>query len=143
LLFRVGAHEGLKSGSKTVRKGVIAALAAEGAGLEWSAARIFWADVRCVPPEHPDCDFLAAHRGLLQPLHLSDAQVHRIHGAPKPPPDSVSLGMGALIAAREVWVVIAGAGKEDALRESLATDGRTPLALLLRRRHATRILTLI
>ncbi len=184
---------------------VFAALAAEPG--DWAlAAQFFWADERCVPPDHADSNFLAAQCELLEPLRVPAGQVHRIAGelpperaaelasaalrrvsgtpddempaldlvllgmgedghvaslfpghdqtltdgeavylpvwdAPKPPPVRVTLGLGALLAAREVWVVIAGGGKEDALRESLAPAGRTPLALLLQRRSATRILT--
>lgn len=184
---------------------VFAVLAAEPGG-DWSAvARFFWADERCVPPDHPDSNYVAARRDLLEPLRIPADHVHRIAGelpperaaelataalrretrapdgtmpsldlvllgmgedghvaslfpgddqtladeqsvflpvwnAPKPPPVRVTLSMGALLAAREVWVVIAGPGKEDALRESLSPAGRTPLARLLQRRPATRIL---
>lgn len=173
---------------------------------DWSPARIFWADERCVPPEHPDSNFLAARGGLLDPLRIPSAQVHRIRGeadpataaaeaasalraatdcaaeampvidivllgmgedghvaslfpgqdavladetsvflpvfySPKPPPVRVTLGMGALVATREIWVLISGAGKEQALAESLTPAGSTPLARLLQRRAFTRILT--
>jgi 6-phosphogluconolactonase/glucosamine-6-phosphate isomerase/deaminase len=40
-----------------------------------------------------------------------------------------------------VWVLASGAGKEAALRESLAPGGRTPLARVLRERDGTRIFT--
>ena len=58
---------------------------------------------------------------------------------PKPPPNRVTLSYAAIIAAREVWVVASGAGKEAALRESLADDGGTPLARVLQGRAATRV----
>ena len=40
----------------------------------------FWADERCVPPEHPDSNYRVMHVRLLQPLNIRDAQVHRIKG---------------------------------------------------------------
>lgn len=60
---------------------------------------------------------------------------------PKPPPQRISLTYPVLAAARKVWVVASGKGKEDALRASLATSGSTPLAQLLRRRSETVIFT--
>lgn len=64
-----------------------------------------------------------------------------IENSPKPPPKRVSLGHGVISAAREVWVLASGSGKEAALRESLALNGRTPLAKVIQRRRLTKILT--
>jgi 6-phosphogluconolactonase len=71
---------------------------------------------------------------------LSSA-VYRCVTAVKPPPQRITLGYGALAAARGVWVLASGAGKTGALRESLAPDGATPLAHLLHLRQYTRIFT--
>jgi 6-phosphogluconolactonase len=60
---------------------------------------------------------------------------------PKPPPNRVTLGYGAIAAARQVWVLVSGTGKEGALRQSLAPAGQTPLARVLRARAGTRIYT--
>lgn len=51
-----------------------------------------------------------------------------IENSPKPPPGRVSLSYAALVAAKQVWVLVSGAGKAAALQESLRPDGRTPLA---------------
>jgi 6-phosphogluconolactonase len=56
-----------------------------------------------------------------------------VNNSPKPPPERVTLSYGAIEAARQVWVVVAGAGKEAALRESLSPGGTTPCATVLRR----------
>ncbi len=61
--------------------------------------------------------------------------------APKPPPRRITLGYGPMAAAREVWVLASGPGKERALQESLAPDGQTPLGEVLRQRAQTRIYT--
>ncbi len=58
---------------------------------------------------------------------------------PKPPPRRLTLTYRSLAAAREVWVVVAGPGKEAALGESLRPTGTTPLAHLLRLRAKTAI----
>jgi len=60
---------------------------------------------------------------------------------PKPPPQRLSLTFQVLAAAKEVWVLASGAGKEEALRESLRIGGSTPLAHLLSLRSHTRIMT--
>lgn len=57
----------------------------------------------------------------------------------KPPPRRVTLGYAALAAAREVWVLVAGAGKAEALGRALGGDTRLPLGQLLRMRVQTRI----
>jgi 6-phosphogluconolactonase len=72
---------------------------------------------------------------------MSSPAVYRAVTASKPPPRRITLGYAALAAAREVWVLASGAGKEAALRESLASGGRTPLARVLRERDGTRIFT--
>jgi len=61
--------------------------------------------------------------------------------ASKPPPTRITLGYSTIIAARDVWVMASGSGKEAALRESLSPTGRTPLARVLQRRQQTKVLT--
>jgi 6-phosphogluconolactonase len=61
--------------------------------------------------------------------------------ASKPPPQRITINFAALAAARQVWVLASGAGKESALRESLSRDGRTPLARVLQARERTMIFT--
>lgn len=185
----------------------LADLAAHG-GLDLASARFFWADERCVPPDHPDSNFLTAKTLLLDPAGVPPDHIHRIRGedepnkaaarasaalrdatgadpgnmpvadlillgmgedghvaslfpghdailadespvflpvenSPKPPPRRITLGPGPIIAAREVWVIVAGSGKEAALRESLDPGGETPLASILRRRAHTRVLSTV
>ena len=62
-----------------------------------------------------------------------------VRNSPKPPPDRVSLSYAAIAAARQVWLLVSGAGKEKALRESLSANGRTPLAKVIQSRSPTRI----
>lgn len=63
-------------------------------------------------------------------LEVTDRAVVGVHGSPKPPPDRVSLTYPALEAAAEVWLVVAGADKSDAVGRALAGDAvqRTPAA---------------
>jgi 6-phosphogluconolactonase len=161
-----------------------------------TGVHFFWADERCVPPNHPDSNYALMHTRLLQPLDVPPANIHRIKGelgpaaaareasaefaaivrsvldfvflgmgedghvasifpgdpisespgefyrpilnAPKSPPERVTLAMHAIAAARNVSVLVSGAGKERALGESLNSD-RTPLGQLLKRRILTRV----
>ena len=67
--------------------------------------------------------------------------IYRAVTATKPPPQRITLGYGAIAAARQVWVLASGASKEEALRESLKPEGGTPLARMLRMREHTVIFT--
>jgi 6-phosphogluconolactonase len=67
--------------------------------------------------------------------------VYRAVIASKPPPHRITLGYPAIAAARQVWVMASGPGKENALRESLAPEGQTPLARVLKLRSHTSVFT--
>ena len=60
-----------------------------------------------------------------------------VENSPKPPPKRVSMSYTAIAAAKQVWVLVSGGGKETALRESLNADGQTPLARVMRSRSQT------
>jgi 6-phosphogluconolactonase len=75
------------------------------------------------------------------PVAADDPAAYRAVVADKPPPHRITLTYRVLAAAREVWVLASGGGKETALRDSLRPNGRTPLAQLLRLRTRTRIFT--
>jgi 6-phosphogluconolactonase len=68
-------------------------------------------------------------------------EIYRAVLTPKPPPRRVTLDFAPLAAARQVWVLVSGAGKEPALKESLASPERTPLGRVLTSRAHTRVLT--
>jgi len=62
-----------------------------------------------------------------------------IENSPKPPPKRITLSYAAITAARQVWVLVSGAGKAAALRESLCLEGLTPLARIMLTRSKTKI----
>lgn len=70
---------------------------------------------------------------------VRDEAIYRAVTAVKPPPRRITLGYAAIEAALEVWVMVSGAGKERALKESLSETGQTPLARVLRERTETLI----
>jgi 6-phosphogluconolactonase len=71
-------------------------------------------------------------------LESREPYVH-VDNSPKPPPNRISMTYPVLAAARQVWVLVTGEGKTEALRESLRPDGKTPLARVLQSRAEIRI----
>lgn len=53
---------------------------APASGIDWGAVHIFWADERCVPPDHQDSNFRMAYELLLSRLPAPGPVVHRIAG---------------------------------------------------------------
>ena len=72
---------------------------------------------------------------------MNDAAVYRVVTAVKPPPRRMTLGYSAIAAARDVWVLISGKGKEEALKKTLAPTPTTPLDRVMSLRKQTRIYT--
>lgn len=64
-----------------------------------------------------------------------------VRSSSKPPPMRVSMSFAAIAAAKQVWVLVSGPGKEEAFRESLSPNGKTPLARVLQSRLRTRVFT--
>ena len=54
-----------------------------------------------------------------------------VENSPKPPPTRISLSYKTIFAAKNLWILVSGAGKESALRESLSPQGGTPLARVI------------
>jgi 6-phosphogluconolactonase len=71
-------------------------------------------------------------------LESREPYVH-VSDSPKPPPDRLTMTYPVLAAAQNVWALVAGAGKAEALRDSLRPDGKTPFARVLRSRRQTLI----
>jgi 6-phosphogluconolactonase len=62
-----------------------------------------------------------------------------VPNSPKPPPQRISLSFEAIAAARRVWALVSGTGKEVALRNSLNAEGKTSLGKVIRLRTNTKI----
>jgi len=72
---------------------------------------------------------------------ISDKRVYRPVTTSKPPPRRITISYQTIAAAKQVWVLASGSGKEKALRESLAPQGATPLARVIRSRGSTKVFT--
>jgi 6-phosphogluconolactonase len=55
-----------------------------GRAMPWRKTEVFFADERCVPPDHPDSNFGAAYSAFLSKVPISPARVHRIRGEVRP-----------------------------------------------------------
>ena len=71
-------------------------------------------------------------------LQSREPFVH-VDNSPKPPPNRISMTYPVLAAAKQVWALVSGDGKAEALRESLRPDGKTSLGRVLQSRKETRI----
>jgi 6-phosphogluconolactonase len=70
----------------------------------------------------PDGHVASLFPGFRQ-LDVDDAIAVGVTGSPKPPPDRVSLTFSALNRTRQVWFVVSGDGKADAVAKALAPEG--------------------
>jgi len=52
--------------------------------LPWERIEFFWADERCVPPDHPDSNYRAARQTLLDRVPVDPARIHRVRGEAEP-----------------------------------------------------------
>ncbi len=68
----------------------------------------------------------------------SSAWVLAVHGAPKPPPDRLSLGLAVLAASHEIWFVAFGAEKAAAIAEARAVP-HSPLPVAVVARSGPRV----
>jgi 6-phosphogluconolactonase len=62
-----------------------------------------------------------------------------VKNSPKPPPTRLSLSYKAIFAAKNLWILASGSGKEKVFNESLQTTGDTPLARVIRARKNVKI----
>lgn len=67
-----------------------------------------------------------------------------VSDSPKPPPRRISLSYKAIAAARQVWVLVSGKGKEDALKRSVnaegdVSEGKTSLGRVIKSRQVTKV----
>ncbi|WP_427893753.1 6-phosphogluconolactonase [Kribbella sp. GL6] len=104
-------------------QGAEAAAAAYGAELEAAGSPTF--DVLLLGVG-PDGHVASLFPGYPQ-VEVTDVAAVAVHDSPKPPPTRVSLTMPLLERAREVWFVVSGEDKADAVAKALA-EGDVPAA---------------
>jgi 6-phosphogluconolactonase len=62
------------------------AIAAEAVprGVSFERVHFFWADERCVAPDHPESNYAQARTHLFVPLRIAESNIHRIRGENDP-----------------------------------------------------------
>lgn len=65
-------------------KAVYNALSSAGARLDWTKVLFFFGDERCVPPSHPDSNFLMVQSSLFFPLNIPENRIFRMKGEDAP-----------------------------------------------------------
>lgn len=106
-------------------------------GAALGSGHFFWADERCVPPDHPESNYRVAEDLLLRPLGAAAENVHRLRG--EEPPDAAAARARAELEAVPVRdahgvpvldLVILGMGEDGHIAslfpENLARDAARP-----------------
>lgn len=52
--------------------------------IPWHAMHVFWGDERCVPPDHPESNYLMARQALLDHVPVPSEHIYRMQGELKP-----------------------------------------------------------
>lgn len=52
--------------------------------VPWEFVHIFWGDERCVPPDHPDSNYLGVKKNIIDKTGIPLMNVHRIKGEDEP-----------------------------------------------------------
>lgn len=60
--------------------------------LNWSKVEIYFGDERCVPPDHPDSNYLMAYTAMLSKMPIPEANIHRIRGELDPEQAAIEYG---------------------------------------------------
>lgn len=70
---------------------------------------------------------------------IDDPRVYRPVIGPKPPPHRVTLGYSAIAAARQVWILASGSGKENAYKALMQRQIGLPIVRVVTSRRYTRL----
>jgi 6-phosphogluconolactonase len=84
--------------------------------IQWDNVRFYWGDERCVPPNHPESNFLMAQKSLLEKIKVPEENIFRILG--ENDPDVEQERYGKLITANNKGIF-------DLILLGLGSDGHT------------------
>ncbi len=92
--------------------------------IDWSKAEIFWSDERAVGPEDNQSNYRMAKEALLDPLNISEKQIHRIPGE-MPDLDLVAQDYHNEVGQVLGWSSLGEPPRIDLVLLGLGTDGHT------------------
>lgn len=113
---------------------------AAGSGISWERVHLFWADERCVPPDHPDSNYRLVRENLLARLPEPGPKLSRIRGE-LPPEEAARTYEGELAACFTghviprfdmIWLGVGADGHTASLFPGTNADGppgRTAVAV--------------
>lgn len=102
----LGGHIALSGGSSPRRAYELAAEAQP----DWSRAKVWFADDRCVPPTDECSNFRLVRETLLDRLAVAPASVHRVHG--ELPPEAAALAYDEELRGVVLDLVVLGVGPD-------------------------------
>jgi 6-phosphogluconolactonase len=91
----------------------------EGRRIPWAATEVYFADERCVPPDHPDSNFRSAWESFLSRVPIPRRQVHRMRGELRPASEA------AARYARSLGAADGGTPRFDVVLLGIGPDGHT------------------
>ncbi len=109
-------HLALSGGSTPLPLYAMLALPEWRARLDWAHVQVYWADERCVPPDHAQSNYRMAYEALLLPLGVPSANIHRMQG--ELDPEAAAATYSDSLAAVTLDLILLGMG-EDAHTASL------------------------
>ena len=133
-MIRESLLDGIAGGERPVLHGARGELGPE------DAAWLYGLELRAALGGEPELDVALCglgedgHTASLFPgdpaLEVSHAPVAPVRGAPKPPPERITLTLGVLLRARCTLLLAAGAGKREMLARARAGDAAIPAGRL-------------
>jgi 6-phosphogluconolactonase len=88
--------------------------------IDWSKVHLFWGDERCVPPDHPDSNYLMTRETLIDNISIPAENIHRMHG--ELPPEA---GAAAYVDALKAFFGTADFPHFDLILLGMGDDGHT------------------
>jgi 6-phosphogluconolactonase len=61
--------------------------------VDWPSVEVYFGDERCVPPDHPESNYRAAHQALLSRVPIPPDRVHRMEGEADPEQAAKAYGL--------------------------------------------------
>jgi 6-phosphogluconolactonase len=92
--------------------------------IDWSNVEIFFADERCVPPDHADSNYRLARETLLSKAKIPGDNVYRMRGEVEPPNDAAK-EYGQMLKEKFGGPTIEDGGGLDMILLGMGEDGHT------------------